>query len=213
MSRSRAAAWAAVAAGIVTMLAATVTACAEQPPPPAGTPPAATGSAAAAPGASAAPPAVTAPAAPVPPTGLKIDRLKLDAKVDAVGVDEKTGDFAVPPSVDVVGWYKWGPGVDATAGSIVIAGHVDSAQQGQGAFFHLRDLGPGDPIAVTGADGSVRRFTVSAREVYPKAKIPLEKYFARDGGVRLTLITCGGPFDASTGHYRDNVVITAQPAA
>ncbi|MEV4141720.1 class F sortase [Dactylosporangium sp. NPDC049742] len=208
MRRSRAAAWAAVAAGIVTMLAATVTACAEQPPPPTGTPP--TAATSPAPEASAAP---AAPAAAVPPTGLKIDRLNLDAKVDAVGVDGKTGEFAVPPSVDVVGWYKWGPGANATAGSIVIAGHVDSAEQGRGAFFHLRDLGPGDPITLAGADGSTRRFTVTAREVYPKAKIPLERYFARDGAVRLTLITCGGPFDASTRHYRDNVVITAQPAA
>ncbi|MER7283971.1 class F sortase [Dactylosporangium sp. NPDC000244] len=207
MSRTRATAWSAVAAGIVTMLAATFTACAQQPAPPTGTPPTA---------ASSAGPALevsATPAAAVAPTGLKIDRLKLDVKVDPVGVDDKTGDFAVPPSVDVVGWYKWGPALNATAGSIVIAGHVDSAEQGAGAFFHLRDLGPGDPITVTGADGSTRRFTVTAREVYPKAKIPLERYFARDGTVRLTLITCGGPFDASIRHYRDNVVITAQPAA
>jgi hypothetical protein len=27
----------------------------------------------------------------------------------------------------------------------------------------------------------------------------------------LTLITCGGPFDARTRHYRDNVVVTAEP--
>jgi hypothetical protein len=59
----------------------------------------------------------------------------------------------------------------------------------------------------------VHQFTVIAREVHPKTKIPLDRYFARDGNVRLTLITCGGPFDASTRHYRDNVVITAQPAA
>jgi hypothetical protein len=39
----------------------------------------------------------------------------------------------------------------------------------------------------------------------------LDKYFARDGAVRLTLITCGGPFDQDTRHYRDNVVVTAVP--
>ncbi|WP_433605384.1 class F sortase [Dactylosporangium sp. CA-139114] len=206
MSRTRAAAWSAVAAGIVTMLAAAVTACAQQPAPPTGTPPTVASSAGPAPQVSAAPAAVA-------PTGLNIDRLKLDVKVAPAGVDDKTGDFAVPPSVDVVGWYKWGPALHATTGSIVIAGHVDSAEQGPGAFFHLRDLEPGDPVTVTGSDGSTRRFTVTAREVYPKAKIPLERYFARDGAVRLTLITCGGPFDASTRHYRDNVVITAQPAA
>jgi hypothetical protein len=35
--------------------------------------------------------------------------------------------------------------------------------------------------------------------------------FARDGLLRLRLITCDGPFDAKTRHYRDNVVVTASP--
>jgi hypothetical protein len=52
---------------------------------------------------------------------------------------------------------------------------------------------------------------VVARERYTKSKIPLDRYFARDGRVRLTLITCGGPFDRRTRHYRDNVVVTAEP--
>jgi hypothetical protein len=29
----------------------------------------------------------------------------------------------------------------------------------------------------------------------------------------LRLITCGGSFDRSTGHYRDNVVVTARLAS
>jgi hypothetical protein len=28
---------------------------------------------------------------------------------------------------------------------------------------------------------------------------------------RLSLITCGGPFDHDSGHYRDNIVVTAVP--
>lgn len=31
------------------------------------------------------------------------------------------------------------------------------------------------------------------------------------GSPRLTLITCGGPFDAEARHYRDNIVVTAVP--
>ncbi|MDG6109573.1 class F sortase [Dactylosporangium aurantiacum] len=213
----RLAGWAGVAAGVVVLTAAGVTACAEQPKPSVGgsTAAALASPATPAPAGDAVPTVAGAlPPAPavVAPARLQISKLGLSARVDAVGIDERTGDFAVPPSVDVVGWYRYGPGVNATAGSIVIAGHVDSAREGGGAFFRLRDLGPGDAVTVTGSDGAVRRFTVVAREVYPKAKIPLERYFARDGAPRLTLITCGGPFDAATRHYRDNVVITAQPA-
>jgi len=143
------------------------------------------------------------------PVRLRIPALKLNATVDAVGIDPATGDFAVPPSVDQVGWYKFGPGFGATAGSIVIAGHVDSAAEGKGAFFGLPQLSKGDVVTLTGQDGKVRTFKVTARERYRKVAIPLDRYFARDGTPRLTLITCGGPFDSKTGHYRDNVVVTA----
>jgi hypothetical protein len=145
-----------------------------------------------------------------PPLELKVPALNLDATVAAVGVDARTGDFDVPPSVDRVGWYRFGPGISADAGSIVIAGHVDSAEQGKGAFFKLGSMKPGDKITLTGKSGA-KRFKVVGRERYAKTKIPLDKYFARDGALRLTLITCGGPFDAKTGHYRDNVVVTATP--
>ncbi|AGZ42447.1 putative sortase family protein [Actinoplanes friuliensis DSM 7358] len=147
----------------------------------------------------------------VVPARLRIPAMKLDATVAAVGVDAKTGDFAVPPSVDRVGWYRFGPGMTADAGSIVVAGHVDSAAQGKGAFFGLDKLSPGDPISLADADGVIREFEVIARERYAKTRIPLDRYFARDGATRLTLITCGGPFDKKTGHYRDNIVVTAQP--
>lgn len=143
------------------------------------------------------------------PSRLRVPALDLDATVDAVGIDAKTGDFAVPPSVDKVGWYRYGPGFSARAGSIVLAGHVDSAAEGKGAFFKLGTLDAGDAVTLVGPDGRDRRFEVVARERYRKTAIPLEKYFARDGAVRLTLITCGGPFDAATRHYRDNVVVTA----
>ncbi|MEU8659932.1 class F sortase, partial [Actinoplanes philippinensis] len=145
------------------------------------------------------------------PARIRIPSLGLDAAVDAVGIDPATGDFAVPPSVDRVGWYRFGPGTSARAGSIVVAGHVDSAAQGAGAFFRLGALDDGDRVTLTGPDGRDRAFTVVARERFRKTAIPLEKYFARDGDVRLTLITCGGPFDAKTRNYRDNVVVTAVP--
>jgi hypothetical protein len=193
-------------AGLTLLVVTGVQACRSEPPRDVG---AATVTAM----ASAPPPTVAVAdgslptsAAVVPPTELRIPALKLDAAVTAVGVNRSTGDFDVPPSVDRVGWYEYGPGVEATAGSIVVAGHVDSAAQGKGAFFRLGTLAPGDKVFLDD-----RAFRVVARERYAKTAIPLDRYFARDGAVRLTLITCGGPFDARTRHYRDNVVVTAAP--
>ncbi|MEU7827051.1 class F sortase [Catellatospora sp. NPDC049133] len=144
--------------------------------------------------------------------GLSIPDMSLNAKVDAVGIDARSGDFAVPPSIDRVGWYRYGPGLEAAAGSIVIAGHVDSAVQRKGAFFTLRSLTKGALVRLTDPTGRRYDFTVVGVEQFRKSRIPLERYFARDGALRLTLVTCGGPFGEAARHYRDNVVVTATAA-
>ncbi|SCE91639.1 Sortase family protein [Micromonospora carbonacea] len=66
-------------------------------------------------------------------------------------------------------------------------------------------------VTATGGDGTTREYRVVAREEYAKTKVPLDRYFARDGSPRLTLITCGGPFDPQTRRYRDTIVVTAVP--
>ena len=153
----------------------------------------------------------TRPTRLVPPAAVDIEAIGVSAEVDDVGVDTGTGQMEVPQPADRLGWYRFGPGLDAGAGSIVIAGHVDD-ESGPGAFYRLGELEPGDTIAVTGADGETRTFQVVAREVHDKTEVPLERYFARDGAPRLTLITCGGAFDRDSLQYHDNIVITAVPA-
>lgn len=213
-----------MAAGAAALTVATVVACASRPAPDVGAdevtalasatttaaaPTADPGEASVPVSAGALPPGG---AAPVPPVKLSIPAIAVTATVNPVGVNRRTNEFEVPPSVDQVGWYRYGPGLEANAGSVVIAGHVDSADQGKGAFFRLRELDRGDTLTTTGSDGRDRRWRVVAREEYAKTRIPLDRYFARDGSPRLTLITCGGPFDPKTRHYRDNVVVTAVPA-
>jgi hypothetical protein len=73
-----------------------------------------------------------------PPVALRVAAIGLSAQVDPVGVVAGSGEFDVPPSVDRVGWYRYGPGLEASAGSVVIAGHVDSAAQGRGGVFPAR---------------------------------------------------------------------------
>jgi hypothetical protein len=145
----------------------------------------------------------------LPPVGLRIDAIDLATTVVETGVDPQTGALQVPPP-ELVGWYRHGPDLSAATGSVVIAGHVDS-QTGPGAFWRLHELAEGDAVTVTGPDGGTREYRVVAREVHGKQQLP-EGVFAREGAARLTLITCGGPFDAARGDYRDNIVITALPA-
>lgn len=150
------------------------------------------------------------PDEPAAPIRIGLPTLGTDAPVVPVGVDER-GEMAVPDDVRTVGWYRFGP-VPGTAGSSVLAGHVDDRIQGRGAFYRLVELAPGDPVLVGSADGSERRYLVVDVERVDKTRLPTAQLFARDGPPLLTLITCGGEFDRAAGHFRDNVVVHARPA-
>lgn len=180
--------------------------------PGAGSPSDSAGSSAAA--GPLAPAAVTptpASAAASPPVWLSITALQIDAPVIAEGVSSD-GQMAIPERIDTLGWYKWGPAPGAGAGSIVIVGHVDSAVDGLGAFFTLKNIPDGAAIAVTTADHRIHRYRVVARESFAKSNEPLAALFARTGAPRLTLITCGGTFNRATHSYDDNIVVTARPS-
>ena len=110
-----------------------------------------------------------------------------------------------------VGWYRFGPRPGDPAGSTVLSGHVDSAEQGKGAFFRLRELEPGDPVVVRSSDGRTWRYRVVSREEWPKSEVPLDRIFARSGAARLTLVTCGGGFREDIRSYKDNIAVTAVP--
>jgi Sortase domain len=161
-------------------------------------------------------PSVTYPTAPpatasstVVPTGLVVPKIGVDAPIDGVGIESGTNEIEVPP-IERVGWYRFGapPG---GSGSAVLLGHVDGEGK-EGVFFRLGSLEPGDPVQVSFADGTTRSFHVVGRAQFPKQALPAD-FFSRGGPSRLVLITCGGSFDESIGHYRDNVVVVAEPDA
>jgi Sortase domain len=154
-------------------------------------------------------PAVSAPTPTPIPTAMSVPAIGVSATIQPVGVEPGTNAIEVPP-LDRVGWYEYAARPGA-AGSSVLLGHVDGSGR-EGVFFRLGSLGPGSPVQVRFADGSLRGFHVIGRAEYQKSALPAE-YFSKAGPSRLVLITCGGAFDASTRHYRDNVVIVAVPDA
>lgn len=148
---------------------------------------------------------------PAVPTRLRVGSLGIDAPVDSMGLDAD-GAMALPEDVSRVGWYRFGASPASTTGSTVIAGHVDSAEQGDGAMFDLREAAEGEQVLLTTDDGRERPYRIVSREEFDKGQVPLDALFARTGEPRLILITCGGTFDSVARSYESNVVVTAVPA-
>ena len=164
-----------------------------------------------APGAAALP-GQTRPAAQPSmqiPLRLRLPSLDVSAPVVPVTVDPG-GALQVPDNPDVLGWWQGGARPGSGAGTVVIDGHVDSAQGGPGALFRLRSLRPGDRVQLGTTHGS-REYVIRALRSFPKTALPAE-VFATNGQPRLVLITCGGPFNERTRQYADNVVAFAVPA-
>ncbi|CAA9305482.1 MAG: hypothetical protein AVDCRST_MAG07-51 [uncultured Frankineae bacterium] len=132
------------------------------------------------------------------------------APLDAVGLD---GDrqVVVPDDVRRAGWYAAGPQPGDRAGSAVLVGHADDAEQGLGTFAALRALPAGAEVVVRTASGRDLVYEVVAFERFAKAEVPMSRLFATDGAHRLVLISCGGAFDPVRRTYADNVVVTAVP--
>lgn len=157
-----------------------------------------------------APAQLPATAAVVEPTLLRIDAIAVDMPVTGVGV-EPDGQMQLPTDPAIAGWYRFGPDAAATAGHIVLAAHVDAVDHPIGPLARLREVTPGTSVTIGAPDGSTRAFVVESLDYYEKASLPTADLFARDGAPALVIITCGGPFDSASGHYRDNVVAIARP--
>ena len=165
-------------------------------PPPAATP-------------RSAPAAGTPSAAPGPvPRLLTIPRLGLRMPVEPQGVD-RDGAMALPDTAFAVGWYRYGPRPLDADGATVIAGHVDTAEEGPGPLAGLGALRAGDRVEVRTGTRTVTYAVTSVTRI-GKAVLNLPAIFSREGAPRLHLLTCGGEYLPDLGGYQDNVVIAAR---
>lgn len=140
------------------------------------------------------------------PVRLQIPVIDVDTRLITLGL-QPDGTIEVPDTEDVAGWYRHSP-IPGSLGPAIIAGHVNSRTE-PGVFVRLHELGRGDGVRVTRADGTAALFRVERVQRYPKAAFPTTAVYGNIDHAGLRLITCGGSFNESTGHYRDNVVVFA----
>jgi LPXTG-site transpeptidase (sortase) family protein len=142
----------------------------------------------------------------VEPLQIDIPKIGTHAPVVPLGL-EADGSLAAPTDPDTVGWFEGGPGVGAS-GNVLLAGHVDWAGRLR-AFGQLKQLEPGDTIAVTDANGNELTYSVLWTRLYQADSAPLDEIFEQTTNDELTLITCGGVFDRSAHMYLSRWVVRA----
>ncbi len=151
-------------------------------------------------------PAAATPRVPAsPPVRVEIPGIGVRAKVMNLGLNPD-GTLEVPPlsKADQTGWYERGA-APGTAGPTVIVGHVDTAD-GPAVFSRLGELRPGERVRVTRADGRIATFRLDALESVRKDAFPTQRVYGDVAYPAIRLITCGGDFDRTSGHYLNNTI-------
>ena len=163
-----------------------------------------------------------------PPSDSPIERIliagyEVDAPVIVLGLDENNVMESPDEPCDVA-WYDFTsyPGFGSNA---VFSGHVDwfnlgaagckcedpngCGGAGGAVFWDLKNMVMGDLIEVRLQDGTVYKYEVISRRQVSGSSDFREIVSATEKEI-ITLITCGGTFDAGRGHYNDRVVLQAE---
>lgn len=141
------------------------------------------------------------------PTHLSISSVNIDADLIAVGLDINKS-IEMPPLFSwKAGWYNQSP-APGQIGPAIIVGHLDTYKN-ISVFWRLGQVKPGDLIKIQRQDDKTASFKVTGLAQYDQNNFPTNKVYGNINYAGLRLITCGGPFDRSTGHYTKNTVVFA----
>jgi LPXTG-site transpeptidase (sortase) family protein len=143
------------------------------------------------------------------PVRIAIEEIQVDAEVEMLEVI--AGEMQPPTTSDVTSWYRETARL-GEQGNVVIAGHLNYWDDPEGVFHDIADLAVGDVVTVTGVDGGVYRYEVTDVELVPVDSDVSEEVGPGDGET-LTLITCGGEWDASSSQYDARTIVHAKRIA
>jgi Sortase domain len=149
--------------------------------------------------------------APEAPTGV---RLPSGTHVPVRAASTRAnGVLDVPADVAAAGWWNGGSRLGDPFGSTLLAGHVDSTDQGLGAYAELLSVRPRARIRLYSAHLE-QEFRVDSLRLIGKGAVRRERsLYSPAGDRRLTLVTCAPPYDRSRGGYRRLAVVTAVPVS
>jgi hypothetical protein len=144
------------------------------------------------------------------PNRIEIPALQAVAPIVPVGTTANN-ELDVPLDPKIVGWWINGAKPGAKVGSAILDGHINYNGV-DGVLSRIGSLNPGDDVYVYGTyNGKQTRlhYKIAGVRTYVKKTLPFAQIFDQHVAGRLVIVTCGGPFDASTGNYLDNIVAYA----
>jgi sortase (surface protein transpeptidase) len=145
----------------------------------------------------------SADAGPWPTDGnVSIPTIGTNAPIVRVGVDLEN-QMVVPPDARQIAWLDQG-GIPGQTNNIVLAGHVTWAGV-PGAFHRIGDLLPGDMIVLS-IEGRRMVFRTTWVCEFPRTSSLAPRIMGYTEVPSVTLITCGGAWDAGAGTHADRIV-------
>jgi hypothetical protein len=145
------------------------------------------------------------------PTRVTIPELGID--VPLIPETTSQGALGIPSNLNQWAWYNSSSEVFSSSGAILLAGHVDSAIYGTGPAQKLWSLKAGTVAYLYDQNNQREAFVAKSLIVVDKADLVAKEsnLISEAGSSRLVIVTCGGTFNISTGHWSSNVLTVFQP--
>ncbi len=142
-------------------------------------------------------------------TRLVIPKIGVDAQfsVKEVGTDGQMPNPNGPEDVAYYDFSQWPGlgGVPGKGGNVVLAGHVDYIRYGPAVFWRLHELEAGDTVEIQQADGTKATYKIEFNKQIDASAADWTPIVQATADESITLITCGGQFEA--GHYNNRQIV------
>ena len=141
------------------------------------------------------------------PVEVRIGAVKVVAKTETL--ETVDGAMQDPTTADRIAWYKDSSrlGID---GNVVLAGHLNYWGVPEGVFYHLAEVEVGDDIVITGDKGGLYYYRVTWVEQVDASSAEIDDVVGPTDENSVTLITCGGTWNAKVQEYSQRTVVRAE---
>jgi LPXTG-site transpeptidase (sortase) family protein len=139
---------------------------------------------------------------------LGLPSINVTASVSQLGFERDGRTPAIPYTAWGVGWYEF-TDFPGTPGNAVLSGHVDYLTGEPAVFGRLKDVQIGDPLYMVLADGTPVVYIVERHEWVQPHTADVGEIFGITEQEAVTIITCGGQWDARARDYSHRLLVRA----